>query len=138
MMLFFAKFGNNQFDEASSYHSKPFKVNVAVKEMINLRDEMDTTITQKYKKNQEMPQKKEKGLNGNVEKFRNKKRAGADTLNNKVNEVKGYVDKFMNQNTCKEYMMINKNTPRVTRSKKYLANKLINYKQIVGKFRMHA
>lgn len=67
-----------------------------------------------------------------------KKRAGADTLNNKVNEVKGYVDKFMNQNTCKEYMMINKNTPRVTRSKKYLANKLIKYKQIVGKFRMHA
>ena len=67
-----------------------------------------------------------------------KKRAGADKLNNKVNEVKGYVDKFMIQNTCKEYMMINKNTPRVTRSKKYLANKLINYKQIVGKFRMHA
>jgi len=51
-MLFFAKFGNNQFDEASSYHSKPFKVNVAVKEIINLGDEMDTTITQKYKKNQ--------------------------------------------------------------------------------------
>ena len=50
-----------------------------------------------------------------------KKRAGADTLNNKVNEVKGYVDKFMNQNTCKEYMMINKKTPRVTRTKKYLA-----------------
>ena len=45
---------------------------------------------------------------------------------------------FMNKNTCKEYMMINKNTPRVTRSKKYLANKLINYKQIVAKFRMHA
>ena len=77
MMLFFAKFGNNQFDEASSYHSKPFKVNVAVKEMINLRDEMDTIITQKYKKNQEMPQKKEKGLNGNVEKFRNKKERGS-------------------------------------------------------------
>ena len=77
MMLFFAKFGNNQFDEASSYHSKPFKVNVAVKEMINLRDEMDTTITQKYKKNQEIPQKKEKGLNGNVEKFRNKKESGS-------------------------------------------------------------
>ena len=37
-----------------------------------------------------------------------KKRAGADTLNNKVNEVKGYVDKFMNQNTCKEYMRLTK------------------------------
>ena len=49
-MLFFAKFGNNQFDEASSYHTKQFKVYVAVKEMINLRDEMDTIITQKYKK----------------------------------------------------------------------------------------
>ena len=35
-----------------------------------------------------------------------KKRGGADTLNNKVNELKGYVDKFMNKNTCKEYMMI--------------------------------
>ena len=34
---------------------------------------MDTIITQKYKKNQEMPDKKEKGLKGNVEKFRNKK-----------------------------------------------------------------
>ena len=45
--------------------------------MINLRDEMDKTITQKYKKNQEMPQKKEKGLNGNVEKFRNKKESGS-------------------------------------------------------------
>ena len=54
-MLFFAKFGNNQFDEASSYHTKPFKVHVAVKEMNNLRDEMDTIITQKYKKNQERP-----------------------------------------------------------------------------------
>ena len=30
-----------------------------------------------------------------------KKREGADTLNNKVNELKGYVDKFMNKNTCK-------------------------------------
>ena len=49
------KFGNNKFDEASSYHTK---VHVAVKEMINLRDEMDTIITQKYKKNQEMPDKK--------------------------------------------------------------------------------
>ena len=63
-MLFFAKFGNNQFDEASSYHNKPFKVNVAVKEMINLRDEMDTTITQKYKKNQEMPDKKRERIKG--------------------------------------------------------------------------
>ena len=59
-MLFFAKLGNNQFDEASSYHTKQFKVYVAVKEMINLRDEMDTIITQKYKKDQEMPEKKRK------------------------------------------------------------------------------
>ena len=45
-----------------------------------------------------------------------KKKEGADTLNNKVNKLKGYVDKFMNKNTCKEYMMINKNTPRMTRT----------------------
>ena len=63
---------------------------------------------------------------------------GADTLNNKVNELKGYVDKLMNKNTCKEYMIINKNIPRVTRTKKYLAKKLFNYKQIVGKFTMYA
>ena len=44
----------------------------------------------------------------------------------------------MNKNTCKEYMMINKNIPRVTRTKKYLAKKRINYKQIVEKFRMYA
>ena len=47
----------NMFDEASSYHTKPFKVHVDVKEMINLKDELDTIITQKYKKNQEMPDK---------------------------------------------------------------------------------
>ena len=46
-MLFLAKFGNNQFDEASKYHTKQFKVHVAVKEIINLRDEMDTIIAQK-------------------------------------------------------------------------------------------
>ena len=57
-MLLFAKFGNNQFDEASSYHTKPFKVHGAVKEMNNLREEMDKIITQKYKKNQEMPGEK--------------------------------------------------------------------------------
>jgi hypothetical protein len=37
---------------------------VAVKEMINLRDEMDTIITQKYKKDQEMTEKKRKGKTG--------------------------------------------------------------------------
>ena len=67
-MLFFSKFWNNKFDEASCFHTEPIKVHMAV----NLRDEMDTIITQKYKKNLEMPAKKEKGLNWNVEKFRNK------------------------------------------------------------------
>ena len=63
-MLFFAKFGNKQFDEASSYHTKQFKVHVAAKEMINLRDERDTIITQKYKKDQEMPEKRRKDKTG--------------------------------------------------------------------------
>ena len=63
-MLFFAKFGNNKFDEASSYHTKPFKVHVAVKEMINLSKEMEVIITQKYKKNQEMPDKKRERIKG--------------------------------------------------------------------------
>ena len=107
-MLFFAKFGNNQFDEASSYHTKQFKLQVAVKEMINPRDEMDTIITQKYKKDQEMPKNKRKDKMGMQKNLGLKKREGADTLNNKVNELKGCVDKFMNMNTCKEYMMINK------------------------------
>ena len=40
-MLIIAKFGKNKFDEASSYHTKPFKVHVDVKEMINLRDELE-------------------------------------------------------------------------------------------------
>ena len=79
----------------------------------------------------------EKGLKGNVEKFRNKKK-WADTLNNKVNELKGDVDKFMNKNTWKEYMTNNKNTPRVTRTKKYWAKKLIICWQIMGKFIMHS
>jgi hypothetical protein len=37
---------------------------VAVKEMINLRDEMDTFITQKYKEDQEMHEKKRKDKMG--------------------------------------------------------------------------
>ena len=90
-MLFFAKFGNDQFDEASSYHAKQFKVHVVVKEMINIRDEMNTIITQKYKKDQEMPQKKRKDKMGMQKNLGIKKREGADTLNNKVNELKGYV-----------------------------------------------
>ena len=122
-MLFFAKFENNQFDEASSYHTKRFKVHVAVKEMINLRDEMDTINTQKYKKDLEMPEKKRKDKMRMQKNLGKKKREGADTLNNKVNELKGYVDKFKNKNACKEYMIINKNIPRVTRTKKYLAKK---------------
>ena len=72
--------------------------------MINLRDEMDTIITQKYKKDQEMPEKKRKDKTGMQKKLGIKKREGADTLNDKVNELKRYVDKFMNKNTCKEYM----------------------------------
>ena len=121
-MLFFAKFGNNQFDEASSYHTKQFKVHVAVKELINLRDETYTITTQKYK-DQEMPEIKRKDKMIMQKNLGIKKREGADTLNNKVNELKGYVDKFMNKNTCKEYLMITKNTPRVIRTKKYLAKK---------------
>ena len=39
-------------------------VHVAVKEMINLRDEMDTIITQKYKKDQKMHEKKRKDKMG--------------------------------------------------------------------------
>ena len=59
IMLFFA-----EFYEASRYHTKPFKVHVAVKEMINLSKEMEVIITQKYKKNQEMPDKKTERTKG--------------------------------------------------------------------------
>ena len=72
-MLFFAKFENNKFDEASSYHTKPFKVHMAVEEIINLSEEMEVIIRQKYKKNQERPDKKRERINGTVEKCRNKK-----------------------------------------------------------------
>ena len=34
-----------------------------------------------------------------------KNREWADTLSNKVNEIKEYVDKFMNENKCKEYIL---------------------------------
>ena len=47
---------------------------MAVKENIKIRDEIDSIIKQKYRTNQEMPNKKEKGLKGKVEKFRGKKR----------------------------------------------------------------
>ena len=91
--------------------------------MINLRDEMDTIITQKYKKDQEMPEKKRKDKMVMQKNLGIKQREGADTLNNKVNELKGYVDKFMNKNTCKEYMTINTNKPRMTITKKYFEKK---------------
>ena len=64
LFCFFAKLENNKFDEASSYQTKPFKVHVAVKEMNNLKDEMNTIITKKYKKNQEMPDKKRERIKG--------------------------------------------------------------------------
>ena len=105
-MLFCAKFVNNQTIQQ-------FKVHVAVKEIINLTDEMDSIITQKYKNNHKMPEKKRKDLTGMQKNLGIKKRQRADTLNNKVSELKGYVDKFMNKNKRKEYMMNNKNTPRV-------------------------
>ena len=70
-----------------------------------------------------MPENNRKDKTGMQKNLGIKKREGADTPNNKVNELKGYVDKFMNKNKCKEYIMINKNTPRVTRTKKYLAKK---------------
>ena len=69
--------------------------------MINLRDEMDTIIRQKYKKDQEMTEKKRKDKMGMQKNLGIKQRGGEERLNNKVNELKGYVDKFMNKNTCK-------------------------------------
>ena len=47
---------------------------MSVKERINLRDEMDAIITQKYKKDQEMPQKKRKDKTGMQKIFGIKKR----------------------------------------------------------------
>ena len=110
---------------------------MAVKEMINLRDEMDKIITQKYKGTHKCL-KKEKGLKGKVEKVLKKKEKWADTHSNKVNELKRSVDKFRNKNTRKECMMVNKKRHRVTKTKKYSAKKIINQKQIVGNFRMRA
>ena len=40
-MLFFTKFENNKFGEACNYHNEPLKTPVAVKGIINLKDEMD-------------------------------------------------------------------------------------------------
>ena len=68
-----------------------------------------------------MPENNRKDKTGMQKNLGIKKREGADTLNNKVNELKGDFEKFMNKNTCKEYMIINKTIPRVTRTKKYLA-----------------
>ena len=40
-MLFFTNFENNKFAEACRYHKELFKTPMAVKEIINLKDEMD-------------------------------------------------------------------------------------------------
>ena len=58
---------------------------------------------------------KEKGLKGNVEKFRNKQKESEQTHSAIKLMSKNYM---LNKNTCKEYMMINKNIPRLTRTKK--------------------
>ena len=44
-MLFFT---NNKFGEACNYHNESFKTPFAVKEITNLKDEMDNISTQKY------------------------------------------------------------------------------------------
>ena len=49
-MLFFTNFENDKFGGTCSYHNELFKTPLAVKEMINLNDEMDKIITQKRKK----------------------------------------------------------------------------------------
>ena len=46
-MLLFTNFENNKFGEACNYHNEPFKTPVAVKEIMNLKDEMDKFITHK-------------------------------------------------------------------------------------------
>ena len=49
-MLFFKNYENNKFGEASSYQNEPFKTPLAVKVIINLKDQMDTIITNKNRK----------------------------------------------------------------------------------------
>ena len=39
-MLFFKNYENNKFGEASSYQNEPFKTPLAVKVIINLKDQM--------------------------------------------------------------------------------------------------
>ena len=46
-MLCFTNLENNKCVEACSYHNEPFKIPVAVKEIINLMDGMDNIFTQK-------------------------------------------------------------------------------------------
>ena len=47
-MLFFTNFENNKFGEAWIYHNELFKTPVAVKEIINLNDEMEKISHTKY------------------------------------------------------------------------------------------
>ena len=49
-MLVLTNIGNNKFCEAFSYHNEPFKTAVTVKEIINLKYEID--IKKKFHKKQ--------------------------------------------------------------------------------------
>ena len=49
-MLFFTNFKENKFGEACSYHNEPFKTPVPAQEIINVKDETDKIINQKYRK----------------------------------------------------------------------------------------
>ena len=64
-------------------------------------------MSHKKRKNQEiLTKKKRKGYRGTKRNLGMKKREWADTLSNKVNKNKDYVDKLII--ACKEYMMIKK------------------------------
>ena len=71
-VLFFTNFENNKFGDAYSYHNKPLKTPVAVKEIITLKDEMYKTITHKLQ---------EDLFKSNYQ--------SQDMFNNKENRIKG-------------------------------------------------
>ena len=54
-MLFFTNFDIKKFGDSCSYHNEPFKTPVALREMKNLKDELDKIITQKYRKTSSNP-----------------------------------------------------------------------------------
>ena len=100
-----------KFDKACCYHNELFKPPVAVKKISNLEYEINKIVTQKYREN--LGIKSNKSRRRRIKDIKASPIESDQSLNihsKKVDELKGDVDKLINENEFNEDMIIQKNT----------------------------